>query len=83
MELSTEAKLDISDKMTETAKKFIGLYVAVDERDRIISFDKNYEVVYKKAIDFIDWDKNAGFRIYKLLAPYTKEMIKCLLDYGW
>lgn len=83
MGLDTESKLDISNKMAKTARKFINLYVAVDEKDRIIAFNKNYEVVYKKAIDFINWDKNAGFRIYQLHTPYTKQMIYCLLNYGW
>jgi len=69
--------------MTKTAKKFIGLWIAVDDRDRIIAFDKNKETVYKKAVDFTDWDKDCRFRIYELLNPYDKQMIKCLLDYGW
>lgn len=75
-------RIEIDKEIEKTVKKYIGLWVALDDKDRLLSFGKERVKVLDDATSDMFLDKNAGIRLYKIFSPYTKDMIKGLLDYG-
>jgi len=61
-------------------KKYYGLYVALDDKDRIISFGKNMQKVFGEAKDFGFWLKEHGIKLYKIYDVGERQLIKSLLD---
>jgi hypothetical protein len=81
--INTSKKLRIArDDIKKDVKKYVGLWVAVDDKDRIIALDKDKSEVFKKALDFACFAE-CSFRIYEIYKPYERQMIKSLLDYAF
>lgn len=61
-------------------KEYIGMYVALDNKDRIVAFNKEIEDL-EEVIKFLNqYDKEHPIRIYLIRQPEVKKMIKELLD---
>ena len=81
---TTLEKLRIAkDDLNKDVEKYIDLWVAVDDKDRIIAYDKDRAVVFKQAYNFDLYAQNCGFRVYRIYKPYIRQMIKSLLDHNF
>lgn len=84
--LSTQEKLKLSKEAGNDRKEWesmFGVYVALDDKDRLIAYSKDKNEVLKKAEEFNKYSNNTGFRFYQIFDSYKKELIKCMLDYSW
>jgi len=67
-------------KKNKSQNKYLeGIYVALDEKDRIISFDKNKDKVLSDVNFYHNYLKEYQVRIYKLIDYYVGENIRALL----
>lgn len=80
---STQEKLLESKDIQKEYEEYFGMYVALDNKDRLISFGKDEQVVFNEAMEFNNRANNPGFRLYKIHNAYTRQLIKCLLDDTW
>lgn len=81
--MDTQDKLISAKQMEKDWKKYFGMYVAVDDRDRLITYGKNREKVFEEAYNFFNNYTPIKFKIYKIFDTYEKQLIKSLLDYTW
>lgn len=70
-------------KIDKDLKKFYGLWVAIDDKDRLLAYGKEKENVVDKAIDLTTYDKERKFRIYRIYEPYERQIIMSLLNDYW
>jgi len=76
----THDKIKIALDTNKEYKKYYGLYVALDDRDRLISFGKNKQKVFGEAKDFSFWFKEHKIKLYKIYEIAERQLIKSLLD---
>lgn len=68
-------------KMAIDIKKYEGQWVALDDKDRLISIDKELDNVIKDCEIRKDIEDGLGFKIRNLPHREIKKMIRYLLDY--
>ncbi len=72
----------IISKLKKQNNKYIGLWVAIDDKDRILCYGKDRKEVFNEAYSRNFLDKNAGIRMYKIHDQYIKNLIMGLLNYN-
>ena len=80
IELSCDDKLEMIKTIRSEFKKYYGKWVALDEKDRLISYGKNRIGVLDDVNDFSFWLKNHGIKLYKIYDPHDRQLIISLLD---
>ncbi len=78
--MSTQEKLKTSLEIRKDWKSYFGLWIALDDKDRLICYGKNRHKVFKEAETFSFWANQCGFRLYKIHDTYERQMLKSLLD---
>jgi len=58
---------------------YIGKWVALDDKDRIISIAKNRKDLLEDIIVYEDYLNNHGVKVYKLMDKDNSNIIRCLL----
>ena len=76
----TEDKLKTSLEIRKDWKKYFGLWVTLNDKDRLICYDKDRQSVFEEAEIFNFWANKCGFRLYKIYNTYERQMLKSLLD---
>ncbi len=61
-------------------KKYFGLWVALDDKDRVISMGKDRNKVFSEAENFSFWSKEWGLKLYKIHDTAERQLVKSLLD---
>jgi len=79
----TQDKLLSAKQMQKDWEKYFGMYVALDEKDRVITYGKNWKKVFEEAHNFYSNYTPIKFRIYKIFDSYERQIIKSLLDDFW
>jgi len=79
-EISTEEKLKLSKDIQKDWKKYFGMYVALDDKDRLISYGKDRQKVFDEAENFCFWANKHGLRLYRIYDTYERQILKSLLD---
>ena len=67
-------------KVEKERNGFVGFYVAIDNKDRIISFNKDKSKVAEEAMNFGFWNKEYGFKIFKTYNDWTRGCIMGLIN---
>lgn len=75
-----QEKIIMTSSISKEYKRYYGLYVALDDKDRLISYGKNKQKVYGEAKDFSFWFKEHGIKLYKIYDVGDRQLIKSLLD---
>ena len=70
----------IINKLRKERRKYTGQYVALDNKDRIIAFGKKESKVFAEAENFGWWDREYGFKVFKIYDEFTKNTIRGLID---
>ncbi len=78
--METEEKLKWSKDIRKDWKSYFGLWVALDDKDRLICYGKNRQDVFNEAENFNFWANKCGIRVYKIYDSYERQMLKSLLD---
>lgn len=60
--------------------KLIDIWIALDDKDRIISFDNDKKKVLDDCIDFQRIKKNFGVKLYKTYPLELKDLIMGILN---
>lgn len=79
----TQDKLIGAKKLQKDWESYFGMYVALDEKDRLIAYGKDRKKVFEEAYDFFAFSKPINFRIYRIFDAYKRQLIKSLLDDTW
>ena len=69
--------------MQKDLEKYFGMYVALNEKDRLIAYEKDKKKVFEEAHILYSNYIPIKFRIYKIFDAYERQLIKSLLDYIW
>jgi len=81
--LTTQEKLRSAKRIQKDYESYFGMYVALDDKDRLIAYGKDRKKVFEEAYNFFSFAKPINFKIYKIFDAYQRQLIKSLLDDVW